>query len=473
MLREFSSILVVCLMSACPSGPATPTGESGAPGSSGPETTSGATTGTTAALETTGTSTATPTTGDPTTTTGEPACGNGVVEADEACDDGNLADGDCCPADCAAGATEPGQVCWTVVFEGDKDAGDRGLGVVLDDAGEVYVLATVVDQFPGSDILVRRYDPGAVSQWTQQFDGGVNGADVGLTMAGDGAGFMIAAGRMTTAQGEPSVPWLTKCTPTGQTVWTVLDPGPISAGGLAMAEGGEFVLVGVIQQGGNDALIRRHDADGGELWTAVHAGADGGSDAAAGVAVDAAGELIVVGREFTDAQGFDVWIRRYGPDGTPGWSATVDGPAGGNDWASDVAVGPDDTFVVVGRVEQGDGFADAWLRKYGADGEVLWTRTFAGEAGGSDEAVAVAVAPGGEFAVTGRTAVAADDDDIFVAKHAPDGEPLWLRTHGGAQGVDDPPGDVAIAADGSVVAIGTVGVVPMVNSDVWLRKYGP
>lgn len=84
---------------------------------------------TTSADDSTGPATTDPTTTDPTTTdpdsTGEPAtdssgepatdstgtpieCGNGTVEADEACDDGNTDDGDGCDATCAV---DPGWEC--------------------------------------------------------------------------------------------------------------------------------------------------------------------------------------------------------------------------------------------------------------------------------------------------------------------------------------------------------------------------
>ena len=472
--------LALCLLTACPAGPATTAApETGAPDSTtdpGPTDPDPSTT--TTQSSTTVDPTLEPTTADPTleptTTTDEPACGNGVLEQGEACDDGNLVAGDCCSADCLVGPSEPGQECWTVTFEGTKNAADRGVGVALDDASDVYVLATVVDDIPQSDILVRRYDPGAVSQWTQQFDGMVNGADIALAMAGDPAGFMIAVGRLTTMQGEPSQLWLTKCTPTGQTLWSVLDPGLVAGGGVAMADpSGEFIVVGSIDQGDNNALVRRYDSVGSELWTEVHVGQDGGTDSASGVAVDAAGNIMVVGREFTAAQGFDIWLQQYSPDGAAGWGATVDGPTGGNDWANDVAFDPDGNFVVVGRVAVDGNFSDAWLRKYTAAGAELWTMTYAGEAGESDEAVAVAISKAGELAVAGQTSTAEHGLDIFVSKRAPDGAELWLRTVDGPQSSDDQPGDVAIGPDGSVVVIGTLAVIPMINSDVWLRKYGP
>lgn len=53
-------------------------------------------------------------------------CGDGIVEGDEACDDGNLLDGDDCSADCSAGVTcgngasDPNEVC----DDGNRIGGD-------------------------------------------------------------------------------------------------------------------------------------------------------------------------------------------------------------------------------------------------------------------------------------------------------------------------------------------------------------
>ena len=73
-------------------------------------TTDASTTGTTGEPGTTGTTTGTTigtTTGSSTDTgssaTGEPVCGDGIVDGDEFCDDGNMSDGDACLAGCTAG----------------------------------------------------------------------------------------------------------------------------------------------------------------------------------------------------------------------------------------------------------------------------------------------------------------------------------------------------------------------------------
>ncbi|WP_434423440.1 DUF4215 domain-containing protein [Nannocystis pusilla] len=467
-------VAVVALLLACQ-----PTSPGGATGSTTAETTADPVT---AGPTTTTTTTVDPTvdpTIDPTLTTTStteppvPVCGDGIVSGDEACDDGNQIDDDCCTNTCTKGQAEPGQVCWTVIVEGTKNGEDLAGGIAVDAAGEIYIAASVVDMAAGPDALIQKFDPGGLSQWTQQYDGGVNAADSALRLAAEPTGFMVAVGRQTIAQGQPGLFWLSKCTPTGQLVWQFTDDAPIAGAAVAMA-GDDPVVAGSIKQAQDtNGFVRKYDENGGEIWSRVHVGDHGGLDSLSGVTVDGAGNVYAVGRESTAAQGFDILVLQYGPDGAPGWTDVVDGGTGGNDWALNVAVDLDGVVYVAGRVETGGGFADAWLRRYEAGGQVLWTDTFAGEFGQSDDATAIAAVAGGGFVAAGSTAVGEDDVDLWIRRYDADGEVVWTNVVAGMNGGVDGATDVAFTPDGGVVVTGTVTVAPDLNSDVWVRKYGP
>ena len=454
----------------------TPAPPGGDPGTDASTLAPASTTDPTTTSQTTNVDPTTTTDVDPTTTTEPPpppVCGDGLVQAGEECDDGNQDDADCCTSACTKGQDEPGQVCWTVTLEGDKNGEDQAGGIAVDAAGDLYVAALVVDTLTGPDALIRKLDPGGVGVWTQQYDGGANGPDAALEIAAEPSGFMVAVGRQTVAMGQPSEFWLSKCTPTGQIVWQFTDGAPI-AGAAAALHGDDPVIAGNIKQNGDtNAWVRKYDENGTQLWTAVHAGASGGLDSLGGVAVDGAGNVIAVGRESTAGEGFDILVLQFAPDSTPGWSDRVDGGMAGNDWASDVAVDPAGNVYVAGRVDAGGGFSDAWLRKYDPAGEPLWTGGFAGAFGESDDVTAIAATADGGFVAAGSTAVGPGDTDLWIRRYDPSGAEVWTDVVAGMNGGADTAADVAFTHDGGVVVIGTLTVAPNLNSDVWVRKYGP
>ncbi|HEY8379743.1 MAG TPA: DUF4215 domain-containing protein, partial [Nannocystis sp.] len=163
---------LACVLVACPPVPgAGDTESTGGPATTtttaGPTTVEPVTT-TTTTTEPTASSTTVTSVG-PTTEPPVPVCGDGIVSGDEECDDGNTEDGDCCTSTCTKGQAEPGQVCWTAIVEGSKNGEDLAGGIAVDAAGDIYIDATVIDTLQGPDALIRKFDPGGVSQWTQQY----------------------------------------------------------------------------------------------------------------------------------------------------------------------------------------------------------------------------------------------------------------------------------------------------------------
>ncbi|HEY8377332.1 MAG TPA: hypothetical protein VIK91_12640, partial [Nannocystis sp.] len=307
----------------------------------------------------------------------------------------------------------------------------------------------------------------------QQYDGGVNAADAAIRLAAEPSGFLVAVGRQTVAQGQPGLFWLSKCTPTGQLVWQFTDDAPIAGVAVVLA-GDDPIVVGTIKQNNDtNGLVRKYDENGGELWTRVYAGENGGLDSLSGVTLDGAGNIYAVGRESTAMQGFDILVLQFGPDGTPGWSDRVDGGIGGHDWALDVATDLDGNVYVAGRVEVGAGYSDAWLRIYDGAGSPVWTDTYAGPGGLSDEATAIAAAKDGGFVAAGSAGIAEGDTDLWIRRYDADGSVIWSDLVAGMNAGPDGATDVAFTPDGGVVVIGTMTVVPKLNSDVWVRKYGP
>jgi len=411
-----------------------------------------------------------PTDTDP--TDGPAVCGNSVIEPGEMCDDGNNDGGDGCEADCTLLA---GEAWWEETIDGGDGELDRGYDVATDAAGNVYIVATLLDPFAKNDIFIRKYDPIGISIWSRNYDGGVNQNDQGVAIAGDDAGFMVVAGRQTLDANSGSVLWLSKCDPNGQILWQTTGAATENIASLAMFSATHFIAGGTVKEGmDTNALLRRYDDQAGELWTATHAGEAGGPDSIASVAVNNAGDIFVAGREFTDTTSFDAWVARYSAGGEEVWSVKVDGPESGADWGSAIAVSEDGWIAVGGRLDLGDAaLGDAWLARYSVDGDEVWTQTIDGATSGDDGISGIALTSGGEIVAVGHEEVEGQGRDLWIRKLDADGGELWTRTIDGVGSGDDMAEAVAVDGDDNSVTVGTIAVIDKFDTDVLLVKHAP
>ncbi|MCA9711208.1 MAG: hypothetical protein KDK70_35550, partial [Myxococcales bacterium] len=149
--------------------------------------------------------------------------------------------------------------------------------------------------------------------------------------------------------------------------------------------------------------------------------------------------------------------------GTQLWCQTFDGAAMGIDAGNDVAIGPDDSIVVVGYEGTGGMSTMAWIRQYDAAGTTQWTETWMGA--GLTTARAVDVGGSGEVVVSGSTT-----GDIFVLGYSPQGDLSWERTV--TSGVALPfSGGYGVAVDeaGDAFVIGQLDQPD--GRNIWIRRY--
>jgi hypothetical protein len=330
---------------------------------------------------------------------------------------------------------------WERQFGTSSD--DSALAVTVDGDGNVIVAGYVSDAFEGqvsageNDAYIRKYDRGGQVLWTRQF--GTTGDDVANSVRADAAGNVVAAGYV-----EGALP--------GQT--SAVD---------------------------RDAFVVMYDANGSEtpVWTRQFGSAE--SDEAASLALDASGNIFVAGYTAgaltpeVNIGSRDAFVRSYSNSGTLRSTRQFGTPA--SDSATGVAVDASGDVVVVGNVsgvfpgESSAGLTDVFARKYGANGgEPLWTRQFGtpGSDGGTDGAPAVAIDGVGNIIVAG-TAAAAEalpneisrgDRDMFVRAYDAAGTdpPLWTRQLG-SSGRDTARAVAVDRIDSVLVCGGTNGVM--------------
>lgn len=260
-------------------------------------------------------------------------------------------------------------------------------------------------------------------------------------------------------------------------VWA--DPSGIYVVGFV-----DGALPGQSSSGGTDAFLRKYDSNGGEVWTRQFGTA--GFDGIAKVSADASGVYVVgaTGGALpgqSHAGAIDAFVRKYDTNGNELWTRQF-GTAS-NDVTNSVSVDASGVYVggltggtLPGQVSAGD--ADAFIRKYDANGNELWTLQFGTpgidqitESGVFADTTGVYVAGETTGALPGQ--LNAGGGDVFVRKYDAFGKEQWTRQFGGSD--FDLVRGIVVEARSIFVGGFTLGALPGQSSagsrDAFVRKY--
>ena len=151
-------------------------------------------------------------------------------------------------------------------------------------------------------------------------------------------------------------------------------------------------------------------------WTTTYNGLLGGDDQGRGIAVDGSGVVYAAGFETVGGQGENIWVRKY-TNATPPqemWTRSQDGPSNANDRAKSVA--QDGTGVYVSGFQTSGGL-DLFAGKLAqSNGLPVWTTTYAGNGGGTDEGESIAINVPGDVFVAGFESRSGQGSDILLRK---------------------------------------------------------
>ena len=250
---------------------------------------------------------------------------------------------------------------------------------------------------------------------------------------------------------------------------------PENAYGVATASNAAYVVgeiyigafPGFTGAGKLDAFVTKLDLDGNVIWTRQFGTPD--DDVAAAAAADASG-VYVVGHTAGSLQGtnagpgyFDVFVRKYDPNGNVLWTRQFGGPTGDQGMGAAVdstglyVTGFVGAFALPGQTLAGAD--DVFVRKYDFAGNELWTRQFG--SGNIDQAYGIAADASGVY-VTGKTegalATSVGGFDGFLRKFDTAGNTVWTRQFGTS--TTDWGNAVAVNSSGVYIAGQTAGAFP-------------
>jgi len=302
--------------------------------------------------------------------------------------------------------------------------------------GFVYVVGETGGSLAGSrgatDAFIRKYDIFGNVLWTRQFGTSEYDAANSVAVAGDGTVYVAGL------------------------TWGVL---------------------GTSNAGANDAFVRKYTPDGVVVWTKQFGSAN--SDQATGVAINALGNVYVVGTTFGNLKGTsrgqaDAFIRSYNESGDISWTKQFGTSLG--DRANAVAVGLGGDAIVVGTTEgtlEGSSMPneyDTYCRRYSAGGLVVVTKQF--RIRNAENGLSVASDSDGSFFITGSSYLPGGVLDVFVRKYSNANRHVWTRLFGTSY--IDGARAVSVANTGAIYVGGnTYGALAGQNAggqDAFLRR---
>jgi uncharacterized delta-60 repeat protein len=370
-------------------------------------------------------------------------------------------------------------------------ADDRATGVGLERDGKIVAVGK--RSSAATDFALARYnangslDPSFSGDGRQTTDfGGSDGAN-GVAIQADGK--IVAVGDTLTTAGQNFA--LARYNPNGSLDSSFSGdgrqrtpfPGSDHAAGVAIQADGKIVTVGQTGDRGDFALARYNpngsldpSFSGDGKQTTDFGGIYGGLETATGVAIQGDGKIVAVG---VDAD-YDFALARYNPNGSLDPSFSGDGKQttdfGGNDVATGVAIQADGKIVAVGQRGTGPGGGDFALARYNPNGSL--DTSFSGDGkqttdfGASDGASDMAIQANGKIVAVGQRSSPAGDD-FALARYNPNGSLDPSFSGDGKQttdfGASDGASDMAIQANGKIVAVGRTGDF----SDFALARYNP
>lgn len=233
------------------------------------------------------------------------------------------------------------------------------------------------------------------------------------------------------------------------------------AGAMAVDAVGAFYVGGSVELGSSQPgfAAMKVDGAGNRVWRTNYSGSAGGAlGQASAVAVDPAGNVYAGGYVNVGFQSTitDALIVKFDANGVEQWARRFNGPGGGPDGVTRIAVD-----VLGNAYVSGDSYGTGmdWVTwKYAPDGTLLWTRRQSGSGNFDDRVVASGLDAQGDLVVTGITKNTGDSitNDVTTVKYRPDGAIVWSRTFSGTAVTDDLVFDMAIDAAGSIYLAGAI-----------------
>jgi sugar lactone lactonase YvrE len=303
---------------------------------------------------------------------------------------------------------------WVRRYNGPGNSDDYPHAIAVDKAGNVYVTGFSDGGTTRVDWATIKYDTNGNRKWVKRYDQG-HGQDVARAIAVDKDGNVYVSG---TTSGEFAT---IKYDTNGNQKWMAhYKPanGLAGASAIAVDRAGNVYVTGSSVRVASFNMVTdyatiKYDTNGNQKWVKQYNGPAYGNDSATAVVVDMAGSVYVTGYSAGRISDFDYATIKYETNGNQKWLKRYNEgyvPSG-------IAVDKSGNVYVTGS--SNDYASDYVTIMYDTNGEQKWVKRYDGPAGGNDSASAIAVDKAGNVYVTGSSDGGASGSDYATIKLSP------------------------------------------------------
>lgn len=201
------------------------------------------------------------------------------------------------------------------------------------------------------------------------------------------------------------------------------------AGGISPGPAGDVFVLGQTRPSGvsyiHDIVLSRYNSNGVRLWQSVYQPPEGptANEVTGGIA--ARGTNVYVAATISSSNTQDFLTLKYRNTGQLEWAARLDGDGHSSDHAGDVAVDAQGNVLVVGNSIGTNGTTDIVVFKYSPTGTLLWKYYYDGPEHETDSAVGIRVGADGSTYVGGNS-TSGSHSSVVTFKLDANGQVQWM-----------------------------------------------
>jgi hypothetical protein len=218
-----------------------------------------------------------------------------------------------------------------------------------------------------------------------------------------------------------------------------------------------------------DYAIVAYNPAGNQLWSARYDGPSGGHEYSTDIAIDSSGNVYVTGwspgTTNTSPWAADYATIAYDSVGNQLWVARYNSQFSMNDYATSMALGSSGNVYVTGYSQGSNTQYDYATVAYDSNGNELWVRRYDSPTGSSAHSNAIAVDSSGNVYVTGWSPYPSALVDITTIAYDSNGTELWLARYDGPLNGVDKGNAIAVDSSGNIYVTGTSSDTPFTKDN--------